>query len=304
MRYSKLEGWKVDAFFTVRSLKGRIYSVSPSFSQGKSSSSLVSMLEDVSSCLLNSILCKNRLTLLATSSSSLSLATLPFLGDALGLSEVGERDVREDLLPVVQLPLRVPGRPPASASPASLLVSAATRDPPAPIGGKDCLLGWLSGGSKNAVGLSGRVGLIDVRSVKSTSVVPSEEILLLTAAGERLSTSDEFRGDAEADNKTCGVLYRRGNRGLSFLPPSFGDDASGRLNRFFIMFSASASSFWIFFFSRSISLPIDSLWKSMESSWIFSFLSAIEFMNIVLSAYSVLWYAMVSRANREVSATQ
>ena len=293
MCYSKFEGWKVDVLFTVRFVKGWIYSISP-WSVKSSSPSLASIF-DVSSCLLKSILCKNRFTLLATSSISLSLAALPFLGEPLGLREVGERQALEDLFPVLQLPLRVPGKlPVVSASPAILDVSAATSDPPALIGGNDCLLGWLSGGSRNwEVGLSGRVGLIKERSVKPTSEVPSEEILLLVAAGECLSMSDRLRGDIVADNKTCGVLYRRGNRGLNFLAPSLADDAPGRHNRFLIRFSASASSFWIFFFSRSMSLPIESLWKSMESSWILSFLSAIEFINIVLSAYSVLWYAMV-----------
>ena len=238
---------------------------------------------EVSSCLLKSIRCKNLSTLLATSSSSPSLTRLPFLGDPRGLNALGDRLPRGALLPE-QLPLR------------AFKPSAPTSDPPVFMGGKDCLRGWLSGGSRNwEEGLNGRVGLISARSFKQeTSVFPSEDTLRLFAAGERLSTSDRLREDVSvADSNTCGVLYLRGNRGLSFLAPSVGDVGSGKDNRLFMLVSTPASSFWSFFFSRSISLPMVPLWKSMESSWILSFLSAIEFINIVLSAYSVLWYAIL-----------
>jgi len=169
------------------------------------------------------------------------LAALPFRGDPRGLEELGDRQLRGDLFPVV-LPLRVDGE--LALSP-SLAASIATSDPPALIGGKDCLRGWLSGGIRNCeVGLRGRVGLINVRSLIPTSEVPSEEILRLLAAGERLSMSDRSREDGiVADNKTCGVLYRRGKRGLNFFAPSLGDEESGKHNRFLIWFSASASSF-------------------------------------------------------------
>ena len=283
--YSKFDGWKIDALFTVPSVKGWINSSSPSLIKLSSSASLASKLE-VSSCLPKSILCKNRSTLHATSSISPSFAALPFLGEPRGLNEFGDKQPRGDLFPV-QLPL-------LTFNP-SFVGSAATSDPPAPIGGRDCLRGWLSGGRRNwEVGLSGRVGLINARSLKlPTSVFPSEDILRLFAAGERLSTSVRLRGDVVADNNTCGVLYRLGKRGLSLFAPSLVDAESGKDNRLLMLFSTSASSFLIFFFSRSISLPIESLWKSMESSWILSFLSAIEFINIVLSAYSVRWYAIL-----------
>ena len=211
------------------------------------------------------------------------MTALPLLGEPRGLDEFGVRQPRGDLLSL-QLPLR--------ALELSLVRSAATSDPPALIGGNDCLRGWLNGGSKNCeVGLKGRVGLSAARSLSNpTSVFPSEEILRLLAAGDSLSLSDKLREEVEVDNKTCGVLYLRGKRGLSLLVPS--PNESGADNRVFILFSTSASSFWSFFFSRSISFPIESLWKFIESSCILSFLSAIEFMNIVLSAYSVLWYAM------------
>ena len=254
--YSKFEGWKIDALFTVLSVKGWINSLSPSSVKSSSSSSFASIF-GVSSCLPKSSLCKNRFTLLATSSSSPSLAALPFRGDPRGLEELGDRQPRGDLLPAV-LPLRVDGE--LALSP-SLAASTATSDPPALIGGRDCLRGWFNGGRRNCeVGLSGRVGLINDRSLIPTSEVPSEEILRLLAAGERLSMSDRSREDIVADSKTCGVLYRRGKRGLNFFAPSLRDEASGKHNRFLMWFSVSASSFWIFFFSRSISLPIESRW--------------------------------------------
>lgn len=183
----------------------------------------------------------------------------------------------------------------------SLFVFVVIRDFLVFIGGKDCFFGWLSGGSKNVVGLSGWVGFIDVCFVKLMFVVFLEEIFFLIVVGECLLMLDEFCGDVEVDNKICGVLYCCGNWGFSFLFLLFGDDVFGRFNWFFIKFFVLVSFFWIFFFLWFIFLLIDFLWKFMELSWIFSFLFVIEFMNIVLFVYLVFWYVMVLWVNREVS---